>query len=71
MDEGLYIHGNRRWEGSISEFLHTLYLLDIIMRVFMKKTSYQMSINRGRMTTSEGAHARLVGILLFLIFLSW
>ena len=38
--------------------------IDIIMRVFMKKTSYQMSINRGRMTTTQGAHASLAGILL-------
>ena len=30
-----------------------------------------MSINRGRTTTTEGAHASLVGILSFLLFLSW
>ena len=30
-----------------------------------------MSINRGRMTTTEGAHASLVGILSLLLFLSW
>ena len=38
---------------------------------FYEKTSFQMSINRGIMTTSEGAHTSLVGILSFLIFLSW
>ena len=36
-----------------------------------KETSYQMSINRGRTTTTEGAHESLVGILSFLLFLSW
>ena len=30
----------------------------------MKKTSYQMSINRGRTTTIEGAHASLENFLL-------
>ena len=34
---------------------------------FYEKTSYQMSINRGRMTTTEGAHASLVGIISFLL----
>ena len=38
---------------------------------FYEKTSFQMSINRGRTTTTEGAHASLVGILSFLLFLSW
>ena len=38
---------------------------------FYKKMSYQMSINRGRMTITQGAHASLVGILSFLLFLSW
>ena len=45
--------------------------IDKIMRVFIKKTSYQMYINRGRMTTTQGAHASLMRILSFLIFLSW
>ena len=36
---------------------------------FYEKTSYQMSINRGRTTTSEGADASLIGILSFLLFL--
>ena len=36
---------------------------------FYEKTSFQMSINRGRTTTTEGAHASLVGILSFLLFL--
>ena len=39
--------------------------IDIIMRVFIKKTSYQMSINRGRRTTNEGSHESLIGILSF------
>ena len=45
--------------------------IDIIMWVFMKQTSFQMSINRGRTTINEGAHASLVGILSILLFLSW
>ena len=32
---------------------------------FNEKHSYQMSINRGRMTTTKGANASLVGILSF------
>ena len=35
--------------------------IDIIMRVFMKKPYYQMSINRGRTTTTQGARARFCG----------
>ena len=38
---------------------------------FYEKTLYQMSINKGRTTTIEGAHASLVEILSFLLFLSW
>ena len=38
---------------------------------FDEKTSYQMSINRRITTTTEGAHASLVRILSFLLFLSW
>ena len=38
---------------------------------FYEKTLFQMSINRGRTTTNQGAHANLVGILSFLLFLSW
>ena len=38
---------------------------------FYGKTSYQMSINRGKTTTTEGGHESLVGILSFLLFLSW
>ena len=38
---------------------------------FDEKISFQMSINRERMTTIEGAHVSLVGILSFLLFLSW
>ena len=37
---------------------------------FYEKTSYQMSINRGRTTTTECAHVSLVGIISFLLFLS-
>ena len=37
--------------------------IDILMRIFMKKTIYKMSIKRGRTTTTEGAHASLVRIL--------
>ena len=36
---------------------------------FYEKTSFQMSINRGRTTTTEGAHASLVRILYILLFL--
>ena len=38
---------------------------------FYKKISYQMSMNRGRTATTQGAHASVVGILYFLLFLSW
>ena len=44
--------------------------IDIIIKV-LEKTSYQMSINRERKTTTKGAHANIVGILFFLLFLSW
>ena len=43
---------------------------NIIMRAFIKKFTYQMSINRGRMNTTQGAHVSLVRILSFLFFLS-
>ena len=32
--------------------------IDIIMRVSMKKTIYQMSINRGRTTTTQGGQCK-------------
>ena len=35
---------------------------------FYEKTSYQMSINRGRTTRTQGAHASLVRILSILLF---
>ena len=38
---------------------------------FYEKTSYRMSINRGRMVTTKGAHASLARILYILLFLSW
>ena len=44
--------------------------IDIIIRVFMEKTFYQISINKWKTTTTQGAHASLVRILYFLIFLS-
>ena len=42
--------------------------INIIMRVFMKKTSYQMSINRGITTTTQGGHASLVEFSPFFYF---
>ena len=36
---------------------------------FYEKTSYQMSINRGKTTTSEGAHTSFVRFLSFLLIL--
>ena len=45
--------------------------IDIIMRVFIKQSIYQMSIDKGRTTTTQGAHASLVGIFPILLFLSW
>ena len=42
--------------------------IDIIMRGLYQKSTYQMSINRGRMTTTQGAHASLVRILSFCLF---
>ena len=41
--------------------------INIIMRVFSEKSTYQMSINRGRTTTIQGAHASLVKIISFLL----
>ena len=38
---------------------------------FLKKTSYQMSINRERKTITQGSHESLVRVLSFLLFLSW
>ena len=35
---------------------------------FYKKITYQMSINRERMTTSQGSHESLVRIFFFLSF---
>ena len=43
---------------------------DIIKRIFMKNL-HKKFINRGRMTTTQGAHASLVIILSFPHFLSW
>ena len=36
---------------------------------FYKESTYQMYINRGIMTTTQGAHVCLVRILTFLLFL--
>ena len=57
-------------EGHTHKVYQILVDVDIIMRVFYKKFTYQMSINRGRMTKAQGSYARIVGILSFLIFLS-
>ena len=38
---------------------------------FYEKSTYQISINRGRTTTTQGAHESLVRILSFLLFFSW
>ena len=38
---------------------------------FYEKFTYQMSINKGRTTTTQGVHASLVGVLSFLFFMSW
>ena len=38
---------------------------------FYEKTLYQMSKNKERTTKTQGIHASLVGILSFLLFLSW
>ena len=38
---------------------------------FYEKFTYQMSINRRRMTTTKGDHTSLVRIFSFLLFLSW
>ena len=35
---------------------------------FYEKTSYQMFINKGRKTTTQGAHTSLVRILFILLF---
>ena len=48
--------------------------IDIIMKVFIKNPHrgiYQIYINRGRTITTQGAHEGFVGILSFLLFLSW
>ena len=38
---------------------------------FYEKSTYQMSINKSRMTKPEAAHASLVGILSFILFFFW
>ena len=38
---------------------------------FYEKFTYHMSINRERMTKTQGAHASLIEILSLLMFLSW
>ena len=37
---------------------------------FYEKSIYQMSINRGRATTTKGVNASIVEILSYLLFLS-
>ena len=44
--------------------------INIIMRLH-EKSADQVSINRGRKTTTEGAYASLMGVLYFVLFLSW
>ena len=39
-------------------------------KIINEQFTYQMSINRRRMTKIQGAHASLVGIISFLLFLS-
>ena len=38
---------------------------------FYHKITYQMSLNKGRMTKTQGSLASLVKILSLLLFLSW
>ena len=38
---------------------------------FYEKSIYQMSTNKGRMIITKGVHTSLVGIISFLLFLSW
>ena len=38
---------------------------------FYEKFIYQIFVNRERMNTTQGAHASLLRILSFLLFLSW
>ena len=38
---------------------------------FYEKTLYQMSINKERTNTTQGADASLLRIISFLLFLSW
>ena len=54
-----------------TQSLWMLVDIDIITRVFMKKFMYQISVNRERMTTTQGAQTSLEGILSILLFLSW
>ena len=45
-------------------------LIDIDVRVFGKKFTYPMHINKGRTITYQGAYASLVQTLSLIIFLS-
>ena len=38
---------------------------------FYEKSTFQMYVNKERTTTTKGTHPSLVGILSFLLFLSW
>ena len=38
---------------------------------FYEKSTYQMSINKERMTKAHGAHASLVEVLSFPLSISW
>ena len=58
-------------EGAHIEDLMTLVDIDIVIKVFIKKSINQMSINRRRTMKTQGAHVRLVRILSFLLFIYW
>ena len=44
---------------------HKIYGCRHTYEGFYEKSTYQMSINMGRMTKTQGAHTSLVGILFF------
>ena len=45
--------------------------IDIIINNFNEKSTYKIEINKERLITTKGVYASLVGILFFLLFLSW
>ena len=42
-----------------------------VTRGFYEKFKYSMSINREGMVKTQGDHASLIEILLFILFISW